>query len=677
MSSSRIVIGLAIAGIAAVGAIVLLTQKEPPVSLPPAKVTAPDPNTAGKPADPVPEPPRLPAAAEKANEQAKKNENVFIGRFDGGRTRAINTVLTTRKGTETFQGLIRYEPQVVPLTDIPGLNDVLEALGHQNRQIPQQIYRIDQETEALVDNIGESIRSITSYHAYINPLDWHIIAYDLAMTTGGQAQRFAGHLNKQGITVEVFRGGEPVDHHEIPFPMKDTFILPVQMEFVHNWYQDPAHKDMKATSEPVKFSVFIPEVMGFVRLIARPLGDQVIPVQDANQNCTRYEVLAISTQSTEGLQARQEMWFEKRSGLLMKREDFDPTLKPGEAPVMERTKVENLSQLRELVTPPPQVPDKPFPYRLDKELLYTIHAKDKDIGRLRIKFRPAASDSKFPDTEFIAESSVTIEAESASRHELATTYFNRNWRAQRYEAEGTESVEANATYRVGAEIGKGKVHFSLQRKVEEFKPQPGPEIKPELPDAKTDTAEEWKDPLVRVPVDDKEAEAQALAASVPRLTNQSLTRPVSDGTFLYDFNRVEQLATLAHRFPLPPVPAEKEAPQTTYQKAGIFSVRQNRAGVLMFEIRPEFKPVLTERQKLRLDPADRNEPQLFIANAGGALLPCRMLLTPDGRILELTTKHGTGDVTYTLDDPIMRRRAERAKKQRMQEGPQLIRPPWY
>jgi hypothetical protein len=32
---------------------------------------------------------------------------------------------------------------------------------------------------------------------------------------------------------------------------------------------------------------------------------------------------------------------------------------------------------------------------------------------------------------------------------------------------------------------------------------------------------------------------------------------------------------------------------------------------------------------------------------------------------------------YALDDPIMRRRAERAKKQKLQEGPQIIRPPWW
>src|SRR5205085_10078084 len=114
-----------------------------------------------------------------------------------------------------------------------------------------------------------------------------------------------------------------------------------------------------------------------------------------------------------------------------------------------------------------------------------------------------------------------------------------------------------------------------------------------------------------------------------------------------------------------------------FQKAALYLVRQNRCGVLLFEIRNEVKPKLTERQKRCLADEDLKEPPLFVASATAAMMPCRMLLTPDGRILELAMKYGSGDVSYTLDDPIMRRRAERARIQKLQEGPKLVRPPWF
>src|SRR5206468_2916238 len=114
-----------------------------------------------------------------------------------------------------------------------------------------------------------------------------------------------------------------------------------------------------------------------------------------------------------------------------------------------------------------------------------------------------------------------------------------------------------------------------------------------------------------------------------------------------------------------------------YEKAAMYLVRQNRCGVLLFEMRPEPKPKLTERQEKRLLDAELNEPPLYVASASAAMMPCRMLLRPDGVILELSMKYGSGDVTYTLDDPIMRHREEAEKKKKLQEGPRLIRPPWW
>ena len=615
-----------------------------------------------------------PSVTTPANSQ-KFEDIVFIGHTDGPNPHRVHTVLTTRKDNTVFQGLIRYQPEAVPLTDVSGLPDVLDALARQNKQIPQQIVRVDQETEALVDNLGEPLRSITSYHAYLNPIDGRVIAYDLAMTTGGQPQRFAGHITRAGITVEVYYGGNPVDHHEIPFPMRDTFILPVEMEFINQWYQDPAHKDVLAKAEPVKFSMFIPEVMGFVLLVVKPLGSEVIPVQDATYNCARYDVLAVSTQSTEGLQARQNMWFDKRNGLLMKREDYEASLKPGEAPVMQRMKgVEDLAQLRELIVRAPKVPDKPFPYALDQDLLYTVHARDAEIGRLRIKFSSAPPEKG----AFMSRAHVTISGNNATRNETALTYYDANWRPLRYEVEGTESADVKANYTITTVVGHERIDIDSQREiVAPVVPQSTPGPAPEQMKKGQAADEKWQDPLVRVPVSDKDAEAVDTNANIYGSTTQKISRALDDGVFLYDFNRIEQLATLAHRFPHPPAPAANERAQSAYQKAAIFSVRQNRAGVLLFEVKPEPKPALTERQKHRLTAAERNEPALFVASAAGALLPCKMLLTADGRLLELSTKHGTGDVTYTLDDPIMRGRAERVRKQQLQEGPQLIRPPWW
>src|SRR6185295_5464208 len=48
-------------------------------------------------------------------------KNVFIGRSSPTRPRKIHTVMTTRKGDTTYQGLIRYEPQLVPVAELPGL----------------------------------------------------------------------------------------------------------------------------------------------------------------------------------------------------------------------------------------------------------------------------------------------------------------------------------------------------------------------------------------------------------------------------------------------------------------------------------------------------------------------------------------------------------------------------
>jgi hypothetical protein len=252
------------------------------------------------------------------------------------------------------------------------------------------------------------------------------------------------------------------------------------------------------------------------------------------------------------------------------------------------------------------------------------------------------------------------------------TRFDRNWRPVSYAASGEEVADAKATYKIESTLGGGEVRTSIEREVSDL---------PGSPSSGSTAPKEaaWKDPLQRVPVSDEEAKAEETAKAAPRFTSQQLRRALSSGVYLFDFNRIEQLAAIAYRLPLPAAadPAKNEEPSATHQKVALYSVRQHRAGVILFEIKPEPRPVLTERQRKRLPAAERDEPPVFVATAQSAMLPCRMLLAPDGRLLEVALKYGSSEAVYTLDDPIMQRRAERAKKQKLQEGPQLIRPPWW
>jgi hypothetical protein len=449
------------------------------------------------------------------------------------------------------------------------------------------------------------------------------------------------------------------------------------MEFIHQWFQNNAEARQK--SEPVKFSVFIPEVMAFVWLVAKPLGSQVIPVKDRNYDCERYDVRTVSTQGSEGLQARQEMWFDKRSGLLMKREDFETTFAPGDAPVTERGGPEDLAKVRPLVVRAPELPEKTFPYQFGDELVYRVRVGDGELGQLNFQFKRADGAGAGADEQFMATARVNLEARGAVRHESAVTRFNSRWQPVSYLAAGDEMTDAKATYKVEAKVGQGKAEVTIQRQIEPAAAaQPTPPPKAGVASALPES--DWHDPLKRVPIGDDEAGAQE-AALVPRAVSQTFGRTLYAGTYLFDHNRLEHLAAVAYRFSLPLAAQAGEkptdAPVVAWQKVAFYAVRQNRSGVVLFEIRPEPKAVLTERQQLRLTPAERNEPRLYVASATSPLLPCRMLLAPDGRLLELSLKHGNQEVVYTLDDPIMRRRAERAKKQKLQEGPQIIRPPWW
>lgn len=630
-------------------------------------------------------------------------DTVFIGHQIGGQRR-INSIFTTRKKDVMYQALIRYEPTMVGWDEAPGHADVMQLFARQDRVLPQRLRCIEQESEMISDNLGEPLRFVTSIKYYLNPLDGRVLGYDMAQTTGGQSQRMVGHLNKNGVAIDVYRGGQLQDRQELTF-VRDTFI-PVEYEFIHQWFMHPDHAPSRTSREQVKFSIFVPEAMAQVLLLVKPREDERISIGDANYYCARYEVLTVSTQSAEGLYARQDMWFDKDTGRLMRRQDFDASMEQVEAPVTDREPYQRLSELKrisELPVTPPAVPFKPADFLLDHDFYYSVTSGDKSLGHLKIRFSKLESDKSTPPfvpgdsaipagAAFFSVANVNMDTGGTLRDETAVTIYDSKWNMLMYGTRGQEKTAARLNYESVVRIARQKIDIHAHREpVLELKyggVQTAVQLGIQLGTRAAVGENEWRDPLRRVPVSDDEASG-AEEERAPRLADQAWTRALPDGTFVADFNRLEHLALLAARLPLPPPPAEPPPPKegetqrppeplkVSFQKAALYLVRQNRCGVVLFETRNEMKPRLTDRQKRRLSDEDLKEPLLYIASVAAAMMPCRMLLTPDGRILELTMKYGTGDVTYTLDDPIMRRRAERARVQKLQEGPKLVRPPWY
>ena len=580
----------------------------------------------------------------------------------------IQAVLTTRRRDATYQALVRYAPQHVQSADLPGLQDIQRALAVQGQTLPAEVGRIDQETEMFIDCLGQPLHSIMTYTAYVNPSDGKVVAYELAQSSGGQAERMVGHLTPKGALVDIYRGSQRVDSNEVTFPNSRTWI-PVEMELIPQWYQ--THAEQLTRREPVLFSLFMPEVMGFILLKAKPIDDEVVAIGDMTHECQRFEVWTSSLQSSEGQQAHQIMWFNKRadSGVLMRIQDIDPTLKIGEGPVTERGDVGSLAHLRQSTEPVPRLPARAFPYPLDKTLLYTVNAKNDEIGRVRIKYEKAKGGG------YTATATVDVGSALLKRHETSTTQFSADWETVRYTASGQDSGEAVTDYLVDATISGEKLGIAMQRNTVPPKIVRKPEVEEKADESSVnkDLFPSGRNPLPSVPIADEDATAAEEPDIKPVSVRQQLERPLTKGSFLFDHNRLEQLAALACRLPLPTL--KPGDPAVLYQKAGIYFVRQNRAGIVLFEIGPEPKPVLTERQKQRQ--LDSDEPQLYVASAASAMMPCRMLLTAEGRILELKQMLGASDITFTLDDPIMRRRAERAKREKLKQGPRLLRPDWW
>ncbi|MCZ7646372.1 MAG: hypothetical protein M5U26_13990 [Planctomycetota bacterium] len=592
---------------------------------------------------------------------------------DGGPKPSVIACFLTRRGPTPFQSLKRYDKVTLPATMMPGFAEVADYLNANGSRLTPIVYRVDQITESIVTNLGETTHSVVSSKAYLNPMDMRTVAYDITITSGGVPQRLVGHLHKRGVTVEIYRGGKLVDRNEIGLPAKMS-ILPVEIEFVHLWYKEKLAEGEARRDEAVRWSFFVPEVSGYVLLEVAPRGVEEISHQGKTHQCARYDVRVTSTKAREGVFSLQRMWFDINDDAMLRRMDFEAGVGPEDALVTERVSEAELDALHPLEILAPKLPERSFPYHMDQEYRWSVRARNKQLGRIQAKFRRQGADELGP-AGLTAEASVQIDTGGSLRNETSLTRFDERHLPVFYKAQGVESVEQRAEYLVEALFDRGQVQTRLFRRL--FPATPGSSAAhPERPAAehgpefeRPNDAWGWLRP---VPV--TSAEEERLDQERERVQDQRVNRPLDPGTFVFDHHRIEQLAALACKLPLPPVPEGDRPGEIVYQKVGLYTVHRHQAGIVQFAIQAE-PPPLKDPEHPEEDEAPG--PRLFLAHSVNTLLPCSMLLAPDGRLLQLVSRYGTGEVIYTLDDPIMHARDAAARKLRGQEGPQLIRPPWF
>ena len=529
--------------------------------------------------------------------------------------RKIYSCYLTRSGGTPWQSLVCYEPVQVPASEVPGLSDVAARLSFLGQALPARFFRVDREGEHRVDNLGQPTHSLVSSKVYINPNDNVIIAYDIALTEGGLPQRLVGHRTKTGVSTEFYRGAGKLDQRDLDF-QPGTEILPVTMDFVH--YAFLREKDLKE----FEGSFFVPEVMSFMTLRATPAGTELLAHQGRNRECARYDVFVGSTKAPEGAYARQRMWFDIQMGTLLRRADAESEAAPGEEQVTERVDPELIRTLQPLVIRPPSLPDKPFPYPLEREWVYTVQARDDVLGKVRISFSKQPADKDGP-AGYTSRARVDLEmptAEKSRRQEEAVTRYDEHFLPLSYTVTGEEAVETVADYAMSATFDAGQVRLKLNRNVrpapapqpaprEETAPSPGPQA-PAAPPAG------WQDPLRRVALHAGKEPQEAAAPAPPAkaaVKDEQFARPLYRGTLIYDFHRLEHLAVALFRLPLPTPTAAPAAPaaKPLSQAVAFFSVRQNQAARVPFTIVPEPKPAAPEKGAAPDEDAEGKEPPLF------------------------------------------------------------------
>jgi hypothetical protein len=584
--------------------------------------------------------------------------------------RRIDSCYVTRSEGVTYQSVTYYQPVPAACAEAPGFPEVAAYLALQGRPLPRLLLRVDREGEMLCDNLGLRTRTVLSSRVYLHPQDGCALAYDVAMTEGGVPQRLRGYRTKVGAAVETYRGGERLDQNEIQLP-PGVEIMPPTMDFVHLYFQK------NKESRELKCSFFVPEMMGLVYMAAEPRGSEVLAHGGRMRDCARYEIRFGSTRALENVYTRQQVWFDREMGDLLKRVDFAPGPQGSQTQVTERVEAGAARTLQPLVMRPTALAEAGFPYALDQELVYRVRMDDQELGSIRVRFSPQAADADGP-AGYTARARVDLgtrgEGQLSRRREEALTRWDSRFLPLSYSATGEEAVEAKADYSLRVSLAEGRMRMNLHRVIRALPgaPAPKPVGKGDVPGQ----AAGWKEPLA--PVALKEEESLSPAQHGPMARDEEFERPLSPGVCLYDYHRVEHLAVVAYRLPRPAAGARTgEGPAALSQQVAFYMVRQNQSGLVPFTVTLEPEVRAGEGEAEAIPEADEPLPRLLVAGSTHALLPCRMLLAPDGRLLEFVSLVGTHEVVYTLEDPIMRQRAERQRRKPPQEGPVLLRPPWY
>lgn len=571
--------------------------------------------------------------------------------------RKVVSAFLTRSGGVPYRASRVFEAQQVAFSKVPGSDDVAARLALTGQPLPGKVFCLDRLSEASMDNLGLMVHVKNSYRAYIDPVYGQTVAFDMASTSGGVPQRMVGHRTKNGCHVVLYRGGRREEEKDIDFG-PGIEILPVEMDFVHMYFL--RNKDAK---EMVR-TFFVPEIAGFAELTATREGTEMVAVGGRNFECAKYLLRTGSSKAREGVTSRQFLWYDQQKAVLIKRLDLQGH--EGSETVTERVEPERLETLTAMVVRSPKTAvDRPFPYSLDQELVYRVRVEDRRLGEIRITFSKQAADDKGPEG-WRARALVNLTMKSDQgvnlRQEEAVTRFDALFCPVDYLAVGKESAGARAEYTIHTHFGNGKVALRVRRETgplaSDTAALPG-EVEPAR------GAADWDEPLPRIVLSGDDQED---VDTRRRVQNERFERPLSDGVFAFDYHRVEHLAVALYRMPFPERSKAAGGTDPVLSRAvAFYAVRQNISSLVGFWVSVE----------PRAEGDDPKTPDLYSITTGNLLLAGQILMDSKGRLLQWTTRCGTQEIVYTLDDPIMQERERRLDRTRVQEGPLLIRPPWY
>jgi hypothetical protein len=458
--------------------------------------------------------------------------------------------------------------------------------------------------------------------------------------------------------VIFYRGGRQEEEKDIEFA-PGVEISPVDMDFIHLYFvQNKDRKELVRT-------LFIPEIVGFAEITANPEGTEMVASGGRNFECAKYLVRTGSSRAREGVMARQYLWFDVQQSTLIKRVDLQS--QEGCEAVFERVEPERLATLTALVVRPAKMTvERPFPYPLGQELVYRVRTGDQRLGEIRVSFSKQVADAKGPEGwRARALVSLTMKNDQGVnvRQEEAVTRFDPQFYPLDYLAVGQESAGARAEYTIHTQFADGSVALRVRRETSPLTPDT-PAALPGEPGAPA-VVSDWDEPLQRISLSSEEQESGDTGRHVQ---NERHTRPLSNHVFVFDYHRVEHLAAALYRLPLPGRPKEGAATGVlATQAVAFYAVRQNLSTLVTFYVRSEPRTANT----------DEKAPELYTVSTGNLLMSGRILMDANGRLLQWTTRCGTQEIVYTLDDPVMQERERQSDRAPAQEGPLLIRPPWY